>query len=125
MMTCFVIVQYIWASKLHYKYKNISNYHLVQFENVLSDPEGVIKRLCEFIEIDFMPEMLRLNKGQHDHQPSSLTGKKERNFDTAAAYRWQQVITSFEKSMITTLTKGSMKRFAYNPQNQLTPSKNL
>jgi len=116
-MIFFVIIQYIWTSRLHCKYRNIENYALFRYEDLLSNPEKVIKKLCGFAEIDFVPEMLEPQKGNEKGQTSSLTGKKQKGFDKEAAYRWTTKISAFDKKIITLLTKGSMKRFGYVPRS--------
>lgn len=112
-MILFVIVQYIWTSKLHCKYEKNDNYALFRYEDLLADPERVIKELCEFVEIDFVPKMLQPEEGQ----ASSLTGRKQRGFDKKAAFRWLTVISPFEKRIISLLLKRSMKRFKYDSTN--------
>lgn len=47
--TCFEISE---------RYKNHSNHHLVHYNSFVKDAEGVLRRLCEFLEIDFEPGML-------------------------------------------------------------------
>lgn len=116
-MVLFVILQYIWTSKLHCKYKEFENYTLFRYEDLLVDPESVIKELCEFTEIDFFLEMIKPQKGRHEHQPSSLTGKQQRSFDVKTASRWTTAISPLEKWIITVMTKRSMKRFGYDPDN--------
>lgn len=116
-MVFFVIIQYAWTSKLHCKYKNIENYSLFRYEDLLSDPERAIKELCEFVEIDFVPEMMEPQKGNEKGQVSSLTGKRQEGFDKKAAFRWMTIISTFDKIVITLLTKGSMKRFGYDSKN--------
>lgn len=112
-MIFFVIVQYIWTSKLHCKYKTIHNYALFKYEDLLAEPERLIKELCEFTEIDFVPEMLDPKEGQ----ASSVTGKKQKGFNKKAASHWKGVISPFLESVITMLTKSSSSRFEYDPQN--------
>ncbi|MCK4818831.1 sulfotransferase, partial [bacterium] len=46
-MVFWVIVQYIWVSKLHCKYKHYENYALFKYEDLLAEPEKTIKELCE------------------------------------------------------------------------------
>jgi hypothetical protein len=108
-MICFVSAQYIWASKLHCKFNKLSNYALFRYEDLLSEPERVIKKLCSFTEIDFIPEMIAPEEGQ----PSSITRKKYKGFNKNSATNWMKVITPSEKKLITGLTRGSMKRFGY------------
>ena len=111
----FVIVQYIWTSKLHCKYKAIDNYTLFRYEDLLVEPEMKIKELCEFTEIDFMPQMIDPKKELSSS--SSITGKQSKGFNKKAASHWKKVITNIEEKIITLLTKSRMKRFEYDPDN--------
>src|SRR5206468_3062149 len=112
----FVIAQYRSTSRLHVQYKDLPNYRLFRYEDLLARPENVLRELCEFIEVDFTEDLLHPEKGRHEHQPSSLTGKQRKAFDAEAAIRWQTLIPSFDKWLITTLTRRSMKRFGYYPE---------
>lgn len=109
-MIYFVVAQYIWTSKLHCKFNGISNYALFRYEDLLKDPERVVKKLCRFTEIDFVPEMLEPEKGQ----PSSVTGKRHKGFNKKSATHWRKIISSFDEKIITGITKGSMRRFGYD-----------
>jgi hypothetical protein len=109
------IVQYRVSAKLHLQFKGLSNYRLFRYEDLLAEPERVLRELCDFIEIDFSEEMLEPQKGRHEHQPSSLTGKRQKAFDARAAVRWQKVIPAFDKWLITSLTKRSMRTLGYDP----------
>jgi len=112
-MVFFVVCQYIWTSRLHCKYKKFKNYSLFKYEDLLADPEKVIRELCKFTEIDFVPEMLVPSEGQ----ASSVTGKRQKGFDKKSASRWKTVISPLENIIITFLTKESMRRFEYDPKN--------
>lgn len=110
------IVQYRLSAKLHLRFKELSNYRLFRYEDLLAEPERVLRELCEFIETDFTKDMLEPQKGQHEHQPSSLTGKRQKAFDPMAATRWRTVISRVDHWLITSLTRGSMKKLGYNPR---------
>ncbi len=112
-MILFVIIQYYWTSKLHCKYKGMENYALFRYEDLLAEPEKIITKLCKFTDIDFVPDMLNPKKGQ----ASSVTGKRQGGFNKKAASRWRDVISPFEEKIISFFTKGSMKRFGYDPRN--------
>lgn len=112
-MVFFVIFQYIWTSRLHFKYKKFKNYALFRYEDLLADPEKVIRELCKFTEIDFTPEMLMPREGQ----ASSVTGKRQKGFEKKVASHWKSVISPLEKIIITSFTKASMRRFEYDPKN--------
>jgi len=112
----FVIAQYRCTSRLHIRFKELTNYKLFRYEDLLAQPEKVLRELCEFIEVDFTEDMLQPQKGRHEHQPSSLTGKRQRAFDASAAIRWQSVISPIDEWIITFLTKGSMNKLGYDPK---------
>ena len=107
----FVVMQYVWASRLHCEYDGIENYALFRYEDLLDDPERTIRKLCDFAAIDFVPQMLEPGEGQI----SSVTGKKSTGFNKEVALHWKQVITPFEEKAITFLTVSGMRRFGYDP----------
>ena len=111
----FVIAQYRWTARLHLKYKGLPNYRLFRYEDLLFDPERTLRELCSFIEVPFSAAMLEPQSGRHEHQPSSLTGRRRKAFDPAAASRWREVISPFDNRIISALTKNSMKALGYNP----------
>jgi hypothetical protein len=110
LMIIFVIIQYIWTSRLHSRFKTLPNYALFRYEDLLSEPEIVVKRLCEFTGTAFVPEMLSPKEGQ----ASSITGRQESGFNRKAATHWRRFISPFWEKIITFFTRESMKRFGYD-----------
>ncbi|MSU20356.1 MAG: sulfotransferase [Pedosphaera sp.] len=115
-MVWFVIVNYRCTSRLHVRFSNIPNYRLFRFEDLLAEPEKTLKEVCKFIEVEFTEDMLHPERGRHEHQRSSLTGKQQKAFDASAAILWQTIIPRFDKWAITVLTRTSMKRFDYDSE---------
>jgi len=105
----FAVLQYVWTSRLHCKYKGLDNYALFRYEDLLADPERTIRELCNFAEIDFVPQMLEPREGQ----ASSVTGEKSAGFNKKAASHWRKAISPLEEKIITALARKSMKRFGY------------
>ena len=113
---CATITQYRLSAELHERFRDLGNYRLFRYEDLLINPERVLRELCEFIETEFREEMLEPQKGRHEHQPSSLTGKRQKAFDPSAATRWRDVISRFDYCVISLLTRRSMKKLDYNPK---------
>jgi len=111
----FNIVLYRKTAKIHKHLKGLANYRLFRYEDLLFDPEKTLRELCAFIEVDFTEAMLEPQSGRHDHQPSSLTGKRQKAFDREAAIRWRKVISPLDDMIISGLTKRSMRILGYNP----------
>lgn len=111
-----VVAQYRWTSRLHLQYKHLSNYRLFRYEDLLAEPARVLRDLCEFVGTDFTEALLHPEKGRHEHQPSSLTGRQRKAFDARAAVRWQSVISKTDNWTVSFLTRKSMEKLGYNPE---------
>jgi hypothetical protein len=57
-----ILTAKVWNSSLEYstEFKDNKRVKIVKFEDLLVDPIGVIKNLCQFLEIDYNPEMLKV-----------------------------------------------------------------
>jgi Sulfotransferase family len=111
----FVIAQYRQTARLHRRFQHLCNYKLFRYEDLLAEPEKTLRDLCKFINVEFTDDLLHPEKGRHEHQASSLTGKQQKAFDVTAAVRWQEAISPIDKWLITTLTRRSMKTLGYDP----------
>ena len=112
----FVIGQYRRAARLHLRFQRFSNYKLFLYEDLLADPEKTLKELCKFIGLEFTDDLVHPEKGRHEHQPSSLTGRQQKAFDATAATRWRNVISPLDNLMISYLTRTSMEILDYRPK---------
>jgi hypothetical protein len=73
-----------------------SRYIVVRFEDLVRDPEHVIRRLCESLGIEFVPAMLDQRVVSRGH------GAGTSGFDPRAADRWQGAIGSRARRVIDT-----------------------
>lgn len=116
LISLFISIQYIWSSLLHQKYLGLSNYKLIKYEDLILQPDFLIKSLCEFIEIDYHPSMTNLEKSKKINQISSLTKNRIRKIDPRRGIHWASAISNFDQLFITFMTKRSMRRFGYYPE---------
>ena len=112
----FEISQYRLTARLHTRFRKIPNYRLFRYEDLLAEPEKTIRELCDFTNLEFAEEMVRPEAGRHEHQPSSVTGKRQKAFDASAAIRWKTVISRMDYLVISLLTRNSMKKLEYDPK---------
>jgi hypothetical protein len=110
-----VISNYRLSAKMHGRLKDEPNYRLFRYEDLLADPEKTLRELCEFIGTEFLEDMLEPQKGEHEHQPSSLTGKQQKAFDPEAAIRWRGVISPLDNVLLAWATHSSMRQLGYDP----------
>ena len=116
-MMTWVSFQYVWCSRLHTHYKKLPNYSLFVYEDLLANPKEVLPKLFDFIGVDVDRDSLDPATGVHEHQKSSLTGKRRKAIDPTAASNWKKVIGPIEKALITFFTRSGMKRFGYDPDS--------
>jgi hypothetical protein len=112
----FVIAQYRRTARVHRHFRHLHNYMLFHYEDLLAEPEETLRELCAFIGTNFTEDMLTPQKGRHEHQPSSLTGRRQKAFDAEAAIRWRKVISPLDYWLISCFTRASMRKLGYNPQ---------
>jgi hypothetical protein len=111
----FVISQYRLDAKTHLRFRHLDNYRLFHYEDLLAEPEKTLRDLCQFIGTEFTENLLHPERGIHQHQPSSLTGKRQMALDASVAVRWQKVIPAVDGWLITTLTERSSRILGYDP----------
>jgi hypothetical protein len=111
----FVINEYRKFAKFHRRYEGYKNYRLFRFEDLLADPEKVLREVCQFVGCQYTRDMLEPEKGTHDHQISSLTGRRQKGFDPNIAVRWRDHIPSLDRWAIDRLTRTSMEALDYHP----------
>ena len=74
-------------------------YHLIQYENLVRQPERELRRLCEFLQIDFVPELLQPYKGERMlkgvHATSAHIGDpnffNHNHIEASLAETWKQI----------------------------------
>jgi hypothetical protein len=100
------ILEYRKASRVHTRFKDRENYCLSRFEDLINEPETSIRKICEFLDIEFSEEML-----SPPAVDSSYKREKKIGFDKKTIDRWKENITPFEKWMIDKFTGSYEKRF--------------
>jgi hypothetical protein len=90
-LTLLVLVSSSWrrAIRLHQRYaRNYpATYHLVRFEDLVTEPEAVGRRLCDCLGLEFSEEMVR-HRVYDSSFGTSPPGPE--GLDATAANRWRQ-----------------------------------
>ena len=82
-------IQTTWTARCHLGLQGHPNYRLVQYEDIVANPEESIRDLCEFLEVPFIEQMLEPNQ-----YGSSYGNKKERRgIATKSIGRWREKIS--------------------------------
>jgi len=87
---------------LKYQGRYPDRFHRVQFEELIRDPESVMKGLCTFLELDYKPEVLNYQEGMQRYFNkegfSALHQSLHTPFDLSKIGEWERELT--EKKVI-------------------------
>jgi len=106
----YITVAWLYAARLHYKYQRLypQNYYLSKFEDLVSEPEQSVRKLCEFLDIDFHGAMLN-----PPMRGSSYERKVETGFDEKTLTRWQTYLKPWMKLPLLIWGKKYLRAFEY------------
>lgn len=107
------ILTWLRAIQLHHRYQQLypNNYYLSKYEDVIRDPQASLQKLCDFLEVDFTPEMLRQTVINSSYVPRG----QKRGFDTSAIDRWRQHLHPFINQWFAVWCKNNLLEFGYQP----------
>ena len=71
-----------------------SRFHVLRFEDLLSDPEHSVRNLCEQLGLEFEPAMLDVGRINSSH--ASSVGGAEKGFQTGAIDQWRDKLSPSE-----------------------------
>jgi len=106
----YVLFQWKWAAKSHRCYKNryADKYRICKFEDLILEPESTIEDICNFLEVDFEPEVLDVIM-----RGSSFEDSKDDGFKKEPLYRWKKTVSPLKKKVIRLILGSHMSDLKY------------
>lgn len=103
------------AARMHTQYERAysERYYLLRFEDFIREPEQSIRRVCQFLDMAYQPDMLaEMVNLNSSYQPGrrALSG-----IDAGAADRWQGYIHPLIKVWFSARGRKELERFGYAP----------
>jgi len=86
---------------------------LVKYEDLLTDPEAEVRRICDFLEVDFHREMLDIPQGGSSLK--AFTTNKGIDSSRVEAWRKEGGLSQTEIYLCQKITGPLMKRYGYEP----------
>ncbi len=93
--------------------------HVLRYEDLITQPEAEVRRLCDFLELDFRQSLLdpssyKDGTGKPWRQNSSYSSD-ERGFNTQSLTKWKDVLAAEHVAFIERLCYAEMQLFGYMP----------
>jgi hypothetical protein len=103
------------AARLHAKYEQLypRQYHLVRFEDLITEPEKQIRQICDFLNIEFENAMLdEINIVGSSYQTER---RGPAGIDKKAIDRWREHINPLIRVWFSVSGRKQLKKFGYTP----------
>lgn len=102
-------LQISWTAHMHNRLKAMAGYRLVRYEDIISQPETELRRLCEFVGVEFVPAML----SPHQYGSSFDSIGSGKGVDRSSLDRWRTTILPLTAKAIDILHPLANKVFGY------------
>lgn len=99
-----------------------TRYMLVRHDDFVREPEAALRGVCNFLDVDFVPEMLTFHKTAANYIRKTKDGKlptrhlqTQRPVDAARAEAWRAVLTPRHVRLIEAVVHREMQTVGYEP----------
>ncbi|RLA95829.1 MAG: hypothetical protein DRG83_18080 [Deltaproteobacteria bacterium] len=106
-----IAIHWLRVAQLHHQFQQLypDNYYFCKFEDLVHNPRTHLKRICDFLEIDFTEAMLH-----QSFQNSSLIPRHQaRGFDATAANRWRKHLHPLTNKWLVWWSRKQLLEFGY------------
>jgi hypothetical protein len=107
-----IIMSKLWnrATLSGIQLKDNSRFLVLKYEDVVADPRGQIGLLCDFLNLEFMPEMLEIEVKGSSH---GLSSGQHRGISSESLELWREGLSSNEIKVCEAISGALMTQFGY------------
>jgi hypothetical protein len=105
-----VNIQVAWTARLHTRLCARENYRLIRYEDLLRDPEGELRKLCRFIDVEFGAAMLEPRK----YGSTFESNKGQRGIDRDSMDAWRRHVSPATLAALRVLQGRAAKTLGYS-----------
>ena len=105
-----------WCSRRNTRRLPSDTYHLVRYEDLVAEPEAVLRELCAFLDEEFDEAMLEPARVR-DVVPDTKHwhANLDRDVSTDRVAAWRTQLRSWEVGLIETVLRRKLARWGYQP----------
>lgn len=104
----YVLISVYWYSRVIGRYRNMRNVYLLKYENLILEPEGAIRDLCDFLDIAYDEEMKNVSL-----RDSSFDRKQSDGFRVEPLKKWEQELGRGQKLLLQSLLGDFLSDYGY------------
>ena len=102
---------------------NTSQYFELRYEDLVTDPEQWLKKVCHFLEEDYTPEMLMFQDLAKIAVPECKIGwhaATRKQINTHSIRKWKTDLATWEQTIFNRVAANELRLFGYTHSNQHT-----
>lgn len=89
------------ANEIQYiKERNLANVYFMKYEALISDPEKILREICEFLEIEYDPCLMDVSVVNSFYQEQGTAG-----FSKDAVNRWKKILNPNQIALVELLSE--------------------
>ena len=112
-------IQTWWTARLHQSLQDNGNYLLVRYEDVVREPQAQVKKICQFLEIQFEAGMVEPH--QYGSSFDDIGGGK--GVELSSLEKWRTKISPFTATLIDWLHPFAYRMLGYSPDRRVDAEK--
>ena len=108
----YTIISYVTSTWLKAKYENDPNVYFVRYEDVLLNNEKILIEICDFLDLSFNPDMMKIPRQDSSYSKKSIDSKNS-GVDRKLKDAWKRRINPVISNSLTYILYRHMETFGY------------
>ena len=120
-----MVISQLWNASVNAgaKFANHPQVKTIKFEDLITQPEKIVSEVCDFVGIEYTPEMLNVSQSQGGVSSHKKLTQEKKGIDPKATGKWQGGgLSNTEILLCEQITQENMEKYGYNP---FSPNVNL
>ena len=112
-------------NSLYFLYRNrelLEDYHVVRYEDILTEPEATMRSVAELLGLPFDPTLLQPTSAGEAWSGNSSRGESYKGVSAANLHRWKEEVTPLEVHLVTKRFPFVLEEFGYETE---TPARSI
>lgn len=123
-----VVISKLWNSAIQaaQQFEDHPRVQTIRFEDLILDPESVVRNVCRFAGVAFSPEMLNVSQGEGGVSSHKKVSPSARGIDSGVISKWKNGgLLTAEVYICQAITCHNMAQYSYEPISVNTTSRLL
>ena len=111
-----IVISKLWNASVNAgaKFANHPQVKTVKFEDLITKPEQIVTEVCDFVGIEYTPEMLNVSQSQGGVSSHKKIAQEKKGIDSKATEKWKTGgLSPTEIFLCEQITQANMKKYSY------------